>query len=660
MRKDHSERGRPFVGSATYTATCALGSLALLAAPGLAAAQDLTALSLEDLLAQEVTSTAKRQQSVKNAPAAVFVISREDIRRSGATTLPDLLRMVPGAEVADLSPGRSAVSVRGFNSAMANKLLVLVDGRAVYNSVLPGVPWDQQMVPVETIERIEVVRGPGAALWGANAVNGVINVVTKHAVDSLGGLATVRGDTADSGRAFIRQGFRIGEHGALRVYGVAREHRADTTFFGESMRDRAQAWQAGFRFDLEPSEKDAITLQGDFQRGRYSPVPLPGAFAGLPGATGGFSGRNLLTRWARTHGSGRSSLQLYYDRTVRDETVDEHYGREVLDGEFSNQFKLGGRHDLVWGLTWRRVSQDHLHAPNSAFADPVETTYGGYVQDDVSLLPQRLVLSLGAKIEHSKATGFKAQPSVRAIWTDPRGWSVWGAISKANRTPGTREVGIRTDLRPFFMINAADVASESLVAYEAGWRGPLSDDVSLDVTVYHNHYKNLIAHRLTPPMDGSYSFDVIADNVASARAYGVEAEMDVRARSWWTVKAAASWQQIKTSPIGADTSPFGAIGDEHSPQGQLSVRSMMDLGDSVDLDAWVRHVDALGDGATKAYTQLDLRVAWRPTPGLELSVRGVNLLGHKSTEFRSDVGESLQAPSVISDRRLSLSVSARY
>lgn len=636
--------------------------LTLLAAPSLGLARDLTTLSLEDLLAQEVTSTAKRPQNVQETPAAVFVIGREDIRRSGATNLPDLLRMVPGVEVAQLSGGRSAVSVRGFSGPTANKLLVLVDGREVYVPGLPGVPWDQQLVPVEEIERIEVVRGPGAALWGANAVNGVINVVTKHAADSLGGSMTAEADTENSGRVYLRQGFRVGESGALRIYGTARTAERDGAYQGLAMNDEARAWQGGFRFDMDPSDRDSITLQGDLQRGRYTPVPLATAFEGVPYGVGHFSGKNILGRWTRANEDGRTTLQAYYDDLRRDESVNEPVGQRLFNVEISDQMRLGARHDVVWGLTYRRTESRFPATSRLTVLRRTRQNYGGYVQDDVTLAPDRLLLSLGAKVEHHPVTGVEFQPSIRMIWTDPDGWSLWAAISRAKRTPAARETDLSVDFRPLpAILVGGPVESETLTAYEAGWRGPLSADLTLDATTYYNRYSDLIAYRTTFELIGG---DLIAlakpSNVASARAYGVEAELDFRARPWWTLKAAASWQDIKVGAVPQDIFVLGSLAGERSPRTQASLRSMMDLSDSVDLDTWVRRVGRLGDGVTPAYTEIDLRIAWRPKPGLELQLRGENLLGHESAQMRTDLSLGLAAPSVASDRRLSIAASLRY
>ncbi|MDB5422878.1 MAG: TonB-dependent receptor, plug [Phenylobacterium sp.] len=649
----------------SLTLRLAIGCIATLATAGASRAEDLTSLSLEDLIAQQVTSVAKRPQNVQEAPAAVFVIGREDIRRSGATTLPDLLRMVPGVEVATLSGGQSAVSARGFNGAISNKLLVLIDGRAVYLSAISGVTWDQQLVPVEVIERIEVVRGPGAALWGANAVTGVINVITKHAIDSLGGWAKVEVDSERGGRVFIRQGFRVGETGALRLYGVAHRDTADGVMGTTLTQDRVRNGQIGFRFNAEPTERDALTFQGDAEKN--STALTTAAASQTPGgidlSNGRSANQNLLGRWTRTRSDReRTSLQVYFDRATRAQ-AGATLERLLFDVDFSNQFQIGERHDLVWGFDYRRSVNRFGGSGAIQFIDSKQNLYSGFVQDDISLVPKRLTLSLGAKLEHNAKTGVEFQPTVRAIWTDPAGWSLWAAASRAARTPSEFETDSSIDLRPYpLVVIPGKASSEKLTAYEIGWRGRITPVVTLDITAFHNRYTDLIVLGGAPALlDGAPVLRFSAANLVKARAYGVEASLDARLKAWWTVKAAASWLDVKTAPITVPYFAFSTLGDDKSPRTQVSVRSMMDLGDSVDLDLWLRHVAALGDHLTPAYTNLDLRLAWRPTPKLELSLRGTNLLGRKASEMRTDVtGSFASIPAALPSRRVSITASVRY
>lgn len=616
-------------------------------------AEDLTSLSLEDLFATEVTSVAKKPQKVESAAAAIFVISQEDIRRSGATTVPDLLRMVPGLEVADLPANGSAVSARGFNGRFSNKLLILVDGRAIYTSTLAGVLWDQQLVAVEDIQRIEIVRGPGATLWGANAVNGVINVVTKHAVDTLGAAATVQLDDGHGRRFHARLGTQLGESGALRVYATGNSNN-DHALGPVELDDRSKAIQAGFRYDMEPSDRDAFTLQGDVQSGDFN---LRDSLWKAPVSDGGFNGANVLGRWTRTLGQGAGlSVQLYWDRVRRDE-FGLSGSRDLFDFDASHHFRSGERNAIVWGFGYRETS-DRVEGQPNLLLTPMHRSdawYSAYGQDDIQVIPERLTLTIGAKLEHNDYSGFEFQPSVRAIWLSPGGWSVWGAVSQAVRTPSRLETGL-TVATPQFMISPTDVGSEKMTAYELGWRGHISPSIALDLTAFRQNYDSLIALSYTGYTPGLPPIFRFANQGSGANT-GAEAALDAKLNAKWTVKVAASVQDLTVDAGGFQPVSYGnPLSAGASPRGQLSVRSWWNVTDNVDLDVWLRHVDQLRAGPVDAYTDLDVRIAWRPTVHLELSVTGKNLLDKSRIEI---IDPGVGIPAVV-DRRFMFSVAARY
>lgn len=619
---------------------------------------DLTTLSLEELLSTEVTSVAKKPQQVDEAAAAVFVIDQEDIRRSGADNIPDLLRMVPGVEVATLTSGGSAVSARGFNGYSSNKLLILVDGRPIYLSVLSGVFWDQQLVPVEDIQRIEVVRGPGATLWGANAVNGVINIVTKHAVDTLGAVATVQADTADAGRFDARYGVQLGAAGVLRLYMTGRRQDARAQFMDRQFDNHSEGLQGGFRADVEPSQIDALTIQGDIQAGSYRFPPDRAVGPGLPLPTGGdFSGANVLGRWTRSWDPKTGmSLQLYWDHVKRSQSGIKG-ATDKLDLDFSHHFSLG-RQSLVWGAGIRQTTDD-VTGQSFLFLDPGhrrDTWYGAYVEDDISLMPDRLNLSIGAKIEHNDFSGFEFQPSIRTIWRSPYGWSVWGAVSRAVRTPSGFETSL-TLLTPFLVVSPTSLKSERLTAYELGWRGHLWRGAALDVTAYHHDYDRLISQGVDGMAGPAGPLIAHYGNRSQGSNDGIEAALDVKLTPQWTVKAAGSWQSlsIPARPLLPGSSA-PAVREGASPRGQASVRSRWNVTDTVDFDAWLRHVGQLDDGLVKAYTNLDVRLAWRPTPHLELSLSGFNLLSRQRIEF---IEPTLPYQAVV-ERRAQIGLAVRY
>ena len=624
-----------------------------------AEAGDLTKLSLEDLLSTEVTSVAKKPQRVDEAAAAVFVIDQEDIRRSGATTIPDLLRMVPGLEVGALTSGAFAVSARGFNGRSSNKLLVLVDGRAIYLSALSGVFWDQQLVPVEDIQRIEVVRGPGAALWGANAVNGVINIVTKHAVDTLGAAATAQAGTDNDRRFDARYGFQLGEAGALRLYATGVDRHDMAQLGSVIVANPSRGIQGGFRVDVDPNEQDALTLQGDLNSGSYhfnqSPLFNPATLP-LP-ANGGYSGADVLGRWSRTWDAQTGmALQAYWDHVHRsDEGLNG--SADQLDLDLSGHFQATPRQALIWGAGFRQTS-DHVLGQSFLFLSPDhrrDNWYGAYGEDDIALT-SRLNLSIGAKIEHNDYSGFEFQPSIRAIWRSPQGWSVWGAISRAVRTPSRFEEDLTLFTSALELLPGA-LGSEKLTAYEIGWRGQLWSGAALDVAGYHQVYKDLIAETVTGFIPPSGPAITRFGNSASAHNTGVEVALNDRLTPNWTVKASGSWQSLKIPTPGLLNAVSGSVVDAAaSPATQFSLRSQWNVTDDVDFDVWIRRVGQLDAGAVKAYTDLDLRLAWRPTAHIEVSVSGFNLLSRERVEFR-DPTEPLTA---VIQRRGQISLGVRY
>lgn len=638
------------VAQATATGVCAQSSGASI--------EDLT---LEEILQASVTSVAKRPQRVEESAAAVFVISREDIRRSGVTTLPELFRMVPGMEVADLASGNAAVTARGFNGRFSNKLLVLIDGRAIYLSTLSGVLWDQQLPPVEDIERIEVVRGPGATLWGANAVNGVINIVTKHSVDTLGTLAGGMYSSDEDGRIVLRVGRRAGERGAFRAYVVG--HEADGFAYAapERYQDRSSAAQAGFRYDLDATDRDSFTVQADVQTGRSElDIVLPAAMPLAPvmGIESDFSGYNLLGRWTRTDSDRASSLQVYWDHVRRQEGGLEGV-RRLADIDFSQHFRFGQSHEIVWGAGYR-WSEDEVSGTALQFTPSSRTDnwFGAYVQDGITVIPDRLSVYVGAKLEHNDYTGWEVQPSLRAAWTAPGGWTAWAAVSRAVRTPSRLETSLRV-VDPIVSISpAGELDAERLVAWEAGWRGKLGRRLSLDVAGYINRYDNLIIWNATPATGPGQPFLTLQfANGGEVETRGVELALDATVTDRWTVKIAASTMDFEVGTNGFATMGLDTFDGNRSPGHQFSVRSWFDVSDTVDLDVWVRQVAETGGGTVSDYTDLDVRLSWRPTASVEVSIIGQNLLDRERLEM---IETGLGSPSALVQRRVWFSVAGRY
>ena len=626
---------------------------------------DLTKLSLEDLLSTEVTSVAKKPQRVDEAAAAVFVITEDDIRRSGATTIPDLLRMVPGLEVAQLPSGGAAVTARGFNGFSANKLLVLVDGRAIYISALGGVLWDQQLVPVEDIQRIEVVRGPGATLWGANAVNGVINIVTKHSVDTLGASVTAQADSQSGDRTFAQFGAQLGASTTLRVY--ATDHDLSDHLEGEHglIDDYATGAQGGFRLDADPSPVDAVTVQGDIQTGydkiaASSPLvtPPPGSTVSALPDTDTFSGANVIARWTRTlSDSSGFSLQLDWDQ-VRRELLGLYGANDQFNVDFSDHFDLGGRNAIIWGANYNLTS-DTTAGTSDIFFTPkarVDNVFGAYVEDDIVLIPDRLTVSVGSKLEHNDYSGFEVEPSIRALWRGSANWSVWGAVSRAVRTPSQFEADL-TLMTPFLVLKPNDdLTSEKMTAYEIGWRDQIRPGFALDLTAYHQEYYDLISWGfagIVPPG----IVEIQYGNHGHGQSTGVELAATATLTPQWTVKVAGDLMNLGIAPGGLNTvASSNAIDQGASPDNQLSVRSLWNVTDAIDFDVWYRHVGKLATGPIPAYDDLNLRLAWRPTAHIEVSLMGNHLLSAERIEIR-DPTEPM--PAIVARQGL-VKVAVRY
>lgn len=628
---------------------------------GAEAHDHLAELSLEELLTLEVTSVAKKPQAPGEAPAAITVITQEDLRRAGVTTLPEALRLAPGVEVAAIDGTITAVSLRGFNWRFSNKLLVLIDGRAIYQPSVGGILWDQQHVPVEDIQRIEVVRGPGATMWGANAVNGVINVVTKHAADTLNGLVTGQTDFDDRKRVFGRYGWQIGSIGAGRAYGTAQQLPALVDSDGQSFNDGGEFSQFGFRVDLEPTSIDSITLQGDAQFGSVETTIKSGLLA--PGITQGIASSdndqfNLLGRWVRTWSPYNAlSVQGYVDTLSREE-----YGIdfEVLnfDLDVSHRFKPTAYADIVWGFNLRRLEDESSAESEIRLtpADQVSDWKSVFAQTEFAFLDDKLRTTLGAKLEQYDSDDVELQPSLRFIYLENSSWSYWGAVSRAVRTPSRIEnslLSMSPTIAPFSernplplpltIISRGDPETEveTLVAYEAGFRGSFSQNVTFDVSTYLHDYDGLLTNK---NLDPQFTFApvgpggallpiavtqevILTNGDQGGQIRGIEVELESDITDSWSVTALFDARDFDLP----EQQGFAALND--SPEWQASLRSDFEVTPEVDASIWVRHVSDLKFGQGDAYTDLDIRATWRVNERLSLSILGENLLDNQRNEI---------------------------
>src|SRR2546428_3253942 len=456
----------------------------------------LKKLSIEQLMNLQVTSVSKRPERLSQTAPASGVIRQRDIGRPGASSLAEARPLASNRRAAKVDSRQWAISARGFNGTTANKLLVLIDGRTIYTPLFSGVFWDVQEVPLEDIDRIEVISGPGATLWGANAVNGVINVITKDAKDTQGFLLTGGGGTEQHGFGTVRYGAALGSSVRARIYG--RGFDRDATAF-PSGQDAADDWhleQGGFRMDWEASSASHATLQGDLYDGRI---------AQDSGGDIAVTGRDVIARWSRTL-SEQSSLtaQLYYDRTHRD--IPRLFGEDLdtYDVELQLSTRLGARHDLVWGLGYRNINDRTVVGADSTLAFlPTQVArewFTGFVQDEIALVPNRVHVTLGTKIEHNDYTGFEIQPSGRVSWRLASSGLLWAAVSRALRTPSRIDRELFAPAKaPYFLAGGPDFHSEEELAYELGYRYQRGS-VALSVATFYSRYHGLRSiEQVNPP-----------------------------------------------------------------------------------------------------------------------------------------------------------------
>lgn len=576
--------------------------------------QDLARLSLEELSMVEVTSVSRRPEALADAAAAIYVISAEDIRRSGATSLAEALRLAPNLNVQRVNASDYAISARGFNGyETSNKLLVLVDGRSIYSTLHSGVFWDAYSLTLQNIERIEVISGPGGALYGSNAMNGVINIITRSAADTRGTLINVTaGD--DDATYTLRHGGDLGEAGAWRAYLSGHVRGESRSLTGLEANDDAEGARAGVRADWSTGE-NRLTLLGNVFDNQLT------VNENLLGVETHVRGGDVVGRWTRPLASGELHVQAYYDRFERDEPGSlERSDTWDLSVQHASDF---GRHRLVFGAGHRVVDSRFVPAPGGAFLDPAERTLtltNLFVQDQITLA-QGLSLTLGAKFEDNNFTGEEFLPNVRLAWQRAGGDLVWGAISRASRTPNR----IERDLTLPGFLEPADFRSETLTAWELGYRANPSPRMSFSINAFYNVYDDLRTVSITP----ATVFPLTFTNHGEATTWGVEAWGSYDVSPAWRLSAGVSTLTKDYDPsTPGDISGLVSIGDD--PDYQVLVRSQHDLTDAVELDVHLRAVDDLA--AVDGYVEADVRLGWRLTDQLELSLVGRNLIEDRRVE----------------------------
>jgi iron complex outermembrane receptor protein len=618
---------------------------ALLAAQAARAAEpenvDLLNLSIEDLMKVEVTTVSKRAQPLSRAPAAVTVITSEDIRRSGMTNVPDLLRMVPGLHVANIDSNTWAITARGFNGQFANKLLVMIDGRSVYTPLFSGVYWDVQDLLLEDIDRIEVVRGPGGTLWGANAVNGVINIITKEAARTQGLLVTGLGGNVERAQAGVRYGGALSDSVHYRAY-VKYLNRDDfDARSGVSAHDQWAVTRGGFRADWQPTGADRVTLSGDYYGGESDETSLLASQS-----TSDLYGGNAIARWTHTL-SDTSDVQLrvWYDRTEREsDRLGED--RDTYDAEIQLHARPFERHDMVWGAGYRLTADRIQNSSGIGFSPDSRDVQlaNAFVQDEISVIEDLLSLTLGTKLEYNDYTHFEFLPNARALFTPWERHSFWLAVSRAVRAPSRAEndVALLVPSSPpppnFLQLNGdGGFDSEKVLAFELGYRAQPFTKVSFDVAGYYNVYRDL--RSLEPraplfnfPAPGQITVPLIAENELDGRGYGVEVSGAWVVIDPWRLDVGYTLMLLDVEQQNSlDPSAQGQ--EKDTPVHQFHLRSRVDLPWHVEFDTALYWVDNVSNQDVHDYARLDARLGWHPLPSLELSLAGQNLAAPSHNEF---------------------------
>jgi iron complex outermembrane receptor protein len=619
--------------------------------------EDLFKLSLEDLMNVEITSVSKQKQRVSQAPAAVTVISQDDIRRSGLNSVAELLRLAPGLDVARLTGSITAVSSRGFNDIYANKLLVVMDGRTLYTPLFSGVYWDAADYVLQDLERIEVVRGPGATLWGANAVNGVINITTKSARDTQGWLVAGRAGNEEYESA-ARYGGKIDDNTYYRVYGKWRDGDNFSLANGDDAHDGWDSLRGGFRIDRYASDKDTLTFQGDLFTSRLGetlslPSFVPPTFRTTRYGAASESGGNVLARWTHVISDVSDfTVQAYYDRfEIKDPQLS--YKQNTFDIDLQHRFSPFAKQEVIWGAGFRFLTDDLGGSDVMQFDPAKRDAYiaNAFIQDDFTLIPDRVHLFLGSKFEMNSYSGLEIQPSARVLWTPDEKNSFWLAISRAVRTPSRFEEDGRITLNraldpqsgiPVIADTRGNTGleSEKLVAYEVGYRAQPSKAVTIDVAAFANVYDDVRSLdpaapslEFTPPVP-HVRIPVDVQNKLRAESYGVELAGNWNVTPDWRLSASYTFLTVQVHQSSSSTDAINQdLIEGSSPRNQFQIHSYYNITKDLELNSSLYYVEHLRSGDVPSYLRLDAAVTWRPKKDLELTVGIQNALDDRHPEF---------------------------
>jgi iron complex outermembrane receptor protein len=616
-------RFRPLVRNIALILLALESHAALAAEP-----QDIGDLSLEELASIQVTSVSRRPESLSDAASSIFVINGTDIRRSGAATLPEALRLAPNLQVARVDARNYAVTARGFNNAFENKLLVLIDGRTVYSPLFSGVYWDLQDVVLEDVERIEVISGPGATLWGANAVNGVINIITKSAASTQGTLLSATAGRNERNGA-VRYGGTLANGGHYRVYG---KYAANDDLRNEAGATALTGWhreQAGFRADWGDTGRN-LTLQGDVVDGRLHQQGT---------ADIGVRGANLLGRLNHSFADGSTAtLQMYWDHTERDQPLAFTERLDTLDLQLQHAVNLGGQHRLVWGGGYRWGHDRVQNGPAFGFLPGTENLHWAnlFAQDEIALRDD-LRLTAGLKFEDNNYTGVEVLPTLRLAWNPQASTLVWSSLSRSVRAPSRIDRDFYSPTTPavvggvpqYAVAGGPDFESEVANVFELGYRAQPTPALSYSATAFYGRYDKL--RTLEPNPNGTGS---VFRNFANGHTRGIEAWASWQAGKAWRLSGGGVVQRVDTAlePSSRDLTRATGLATS-DPSHSWMLRSSHDLAAGQELDLTLRHVGALKTPAVPAYTAVDLRYGWRIRKGLDLSLIGQNLFDPRHAEY---------------------------
>ncbi|MFH1569951.1 MAG: TonB-dependent receptor plug domain-containing protein [Gemmatimonadota bacterium] len=643
------------------------------------AISELTGLSLEELMEVEVTLATRRPQKLSHSAAAITVVSGDELRRAGARTLPDALRLVPGLQVAQIDANKWIVTARGFAGLFSNQLLVLLDGRSIYTPLFSGVFWESQDVLMEDVERIEIIRGPGGALWGANAVNGIVNIITRQAEQTQGGYVQTRG-SSEGHEVAARYGGRDGR-GWYRVYGKVDERSPSAPAGPRPVRDGMHMARGGFRTDVDLSESDRLTVLGNAFRGAVgqslnlvlAPPPSLGEAVYFDAEV---RGADLLARWQRRLGEfSQVEAQASYDGFDREEIMLRgrlHNANLDLQHTWS-----GGRQRLAWGAGYRRTWDEFEGSFTMRLEPPRRTThlFSAFVHDDLELWPERLRASLGTKVEHNSYSGFEWQPSV-ALWGSPAPrQSAWLSVSRPVRTPSRGDEDLKAIIAalpgdallpgsPVTLVmadNSRDFTAERVLSVDAGYRLGLGARWYADVAAYYSRRANNLSQepglpRVVPGETLYWILPLETDNLARATATGLDMALEWQVSSTWQLRAVYSYLDFDIGLSGRSRDVTTESNEDESPRHQLGLRSLSESG-PWSLAVTARWVSALLGPGIPDYATADVRLSRRLGHGFEVALAGYDLLEASHREAVSQISGS--APTRV-ERELAASASWRF